>query len=155
MEQELAKTVAWYSSWAVALPLIVFCTLVHVAGLGAISDRVTRAMRERSASPRRLMTRFVVTMSVTVFAVTLLHGLEGVIWALAFRCLGAVPDNRTAMLYSINAITSYGHESLDLAIHWQMLGALEALNGVLLFGLTTAFLFAMIQQVWPHMPQER
>ena len=31
---------------------------------------------------------------------------------------------------------------------WQMMGALEALNGMLLFGLTTAFLFAMIQEVW-------
>jgi len=28
-------------------------------------------------------------------------------------------------------------------------GALEALNGMLLFGLTTAFLFALIQKVWP------
>ena len=32
--------------------------------------------------------------------------------------------------------------------HWQMMGALEALNGMLLFGLTIAFLFAMIQEVW-------
>ena len=32
---------------------------------------------------------------------------------------------------------------------WQLMGALEALNGMLLFGLTTAFLFAMIQKVWP------
>jgi hypothetical protein len=31
-----------------------------------------------------------------------------------------------------------------------MMGALEALNGMLLFGLTTAFLFAMIQEVWPR-----
>ena len=29
------------------------------------------------------------------------------------------------------------------------MGALEALNGMMLFGLTTAFLFAMIQKVWP------
>ena len=29
------------------------------------------------------------------------------------------------------------------------MGALKALNGMLLFGLTTAFLFAMIQRVWP------
>ena len=46
-------------------------------------------------------------------------------------------------------MTTYGHESVSLAPHWQMMGALEALNGMLLFGLTTAFLFAMIQQVWP------
>jgi hypothetical protein len=30
-----------------------------------------------------------------------------------------------------------------------MMGALEALNGMLLFGLTTAFLFKMIQEAWP------
>ena len=32
--------------------------------------------------------------------------------------------------------------------HWQIMGALEALNRMLLFGLTTAFPFAMIQEVW-------
>jgi hypothetical protein len=29
------------------------------------------------------------------------------------------------------------------------MGALEALNGMLLFGLTTAFLYGLIQRVWP------
>jgi hypothetical protein len=53
------------------------------------------------------------------------------------------------MLYSLSAMTSYGHASLFLETHWQMMGALESLNGMLLFGLTTAFLFAMIQKVWP------
>jgi hypothetical protein len=28
------------------------------------------------------------------------------------------------------------------------MGAIEALNGCLLFGLTTAFMFGMIQKVW-------
>ena len=53
------------------------------------------------------------------------------------------------MLYSLSAMTSYGHVGLYLERQWQMMGALEALNGMLLFGLTTAFLFAMIQRVWP------
>jgi hypothetical protein len=46
-------------------------------------------------------------------------------------------------------MTTYGHESASLAQHWLLMGALEALNGMLLFGLTTAWLFAMIQEVWP------
>jgi hypothetical protein len=33
-----------------------------------------------------------------------------------------------------------------LDIHWQMMGALEALNGIILFGLTTAFMFAILQR---------
>jgi hypothetical protein len=53
------------------------------------------------------------------------------------------------MLYSLSAMTAYGHANLYLQAHWQLMGALEAVNGMLLFGLTTAFLFAMIQGVWP------
>ena len=76
------------------------------------------------------------------------HAVEAGIWGIAYRCLGALPDNRSAMLYSLNAITSYGHENLILESRWQLMGAIEALNGWLLFGLTTAFLYAMVQNVW-------
>ena len=51
------------------------------------------------------------------------------------------------MLYSLNAMTSYGHINLQLEDHWHLLGAMEALNGWLLFGLSTAFLFAVIERV--------
>jgi hypothetical protein len=85
--------------------------------------------------------------SATLLATTL-HGIESGIWAIAYRVLGALPDSRTAMLYSLNAITSYGHTNIDLAKHWQLMGALEALNGWLLFGLSTAFLFGMLEKVW-------
>ena len=51
------------------------------------------------------------------------------------------------MLYSLGAITSDG-SNLVLDDHWSLMGAVESLNGILLFGLTTAFLFAMIQEAW-------
>ena len=83
-----------------------------------------------------------------ILLVTILHGFEGVIWAAAYRFLDALPDGRSAMLYSLSAMTTYGHEDLHLKAQWQLMGAFEALNGTLLFGLTTAFLFAMIREVW-------
>jgi hypothetical protein len=52
------------------------------------------------------------------------------------------------MLYSIGAMTSYGHADVLLASEWQMMGPLEALNGMLLFGLTAAFLYAVMQECW-------
>jgi hypothetical protein len=45
-------------------------------------------------------------------------------------------------------MTTYGHANLFLEDRWALLGAIKALNGMLLFGLTTAFLFAIIQHVW-------
>ncbi len=53
------------------------------------------------------------------------------------------------MLYSLNAMTTYGHSDLELTARWQLMGALDALNGMLLFGLTTAFLYGVLQRVWP------
>jgi hypothetical protein len=138
----------WIADWAWSLPLILLTVAIHVFGLGLINERVVRGL-SRSMDRRRLIPLFAFVMGVAVLLMTALHGIEGVAWAAAYWFVGAVPDAKSAMLYSLNAMTTYGHESASLAPAWQMMGALEALNGVLLFGLTTAFLFAMIQEVWP------
>ena len=139
---------AWTANWVWGLPLIVLNAVIHVLGLGLINERVVRTLSS-VMDHRHFTSMFAVAMSVTVLLATLLHGIEAAVWATAYRFLGALPDNKTAMLYSLSALTSYGHANISLADHWRMMGALEALNGMLLFGLTTAFLFAMIQQVWP------
>lgn len=144
----------WTGDWAWSLPLIVLTVVIHVCGLAIIGERVVDALGE-SVDRRRFMFKFAVVMAITSLLATVLHGIEGAIWAAAYRLLDALPDSRTAMLYSISAMTSYGHASLFLKDRWQMMGALEALNGMLLFGLTTAFLFAMIQRVWPIGSRER
>src|SRR5262245_37584255 len=116
---------SWYADWAWSVPLIVLNVVIHVIGLGLINDRVVQAFNAGRMSRRRFMPRFVVAMSVIVLAATVLHALEGAIWAIAYRCLGALPDYRDAMLYSISAMTSFGHASLFLEDRWKMMGALE------------------------------
>jgi hypothetical protein len=142
---------AWSTAWAWSLPLIVMNVVVHVVGLGFINAKVVTTM-SGSAERCRPLSLFVGVVGVTAILATLLLAVEATAWALAYRALDALPDNKSAMLYSISALTSYGHENFVLANHWQMMGALEALNGMLLFGLTTAFLFAMMQKVWPFSP---
>jgi hypothetical protein len=144
----------WIGDWAWSLPLIVLTVVIHVCGLALIGERVVGAMSS-SVDRRSFMPKFAVVMGVTALMATILHGIEGGIWAAAYRFLGALPDNRSAMLYSLSAMTTYGHANLFLKDRWQLMGALEALNGMLLFGLTTAFLFAMIQRVWPLGSRER
>jgi len=147
----LVDTGAWSAAWAWSLPLIVMNVVIHVVGLGFINAKVVTRM-SGSTEHRRPLSLFVVVMGVTAILATLLLAIEATAWALAYRALDALPDTKSAMLYSIGALTSYGHENLLLANHWQMMGALEALNGMLLFGLTTAFLFAVMQKVWPFSP---
>ncbi len=138
----------WISDWGWGLPLIVLTVVIHVCGLALIRERVVEVLSD-PIDQRSFMLKFAVVMSVTSLLVTLLHGIEAGIWAVAYRLIKALPDNRSAMLYSLDAITTYGHANLFLKDEWQLMGALEALNGMLLFGLSTAFLFAIIQRVWP------
>lgn len=138
----------WTGDWVWSLPLIVLTVVIHVCGLAVIGENVVKVLAE-SVDGGKFMFKFAAVMAITSLLATLLHGIEGAIWAAAYWFLDALPDARTAMLYSISAMTSYGHANLYLKDRWQLMGALEALNGMLLFGLTTAFLFAMIQRAWP------
>ena len=126
--------------------MIMLNVVIHVVGLVFINERVVSVLSD-AMEHRRFAGMFAVIMGVTASLATVLLALEAAVWAAAYRLLGAMPDNKSAMLFSLNAITSYGHANLDLERHWQLMGALEALNGVLLFGLTTAYLFAVMQRV--------
>ncbi len=74
---------------------------------------------------------FAAIMGATALFATILHGIEVTMWALAYRFLGALSNNSAAMLYSLSAMTSYGHASIFLELHWQLMGALESLNGMI------------------------
>lgn len=140
----------WESNWLWGAPLIVLTGVLHVACLGFFLSRLERALAGRTWRGRgQFAWTFAAAMGLALALVTVLHGLEAVLWAFAYRRIGALPDAHDAVLYSLNAMTSYGHVALYLDPQWALLGALEALNGMILFGLSTAFLFAMIHRVWP------
>jgi len=146
----------WSAAWMWSLPLIVATVVFHSIGLGLIDHGVSVLLN--GSGKNRVP--FLLSMSViggSALCATILHGIEGLLWAVAYLLLGAVSGRQSAVLYSLNAITSYGHTDLDLKGHWQLMGALEALNGWIVFGLTTAFLFTVIQKVWPriHRSTER
>ena len=136
----------WRADWAWGLPLIVLTVLIHVVGLAMTREVVFRIFSR--SSQRHPTVLFVIVTGTATFLATCLHSIEAMIWALAYGLLGAIPSYRLAVLYSLNAMTSYGHTNLVLDDHWHLMGALEALNGWLLFGLTTAFLFGVIDKVW-------
>ena len=90
---------------------------------------------------------FVLIMGGTTLAATLLHGIEAAIWAAAYRFLGALPDQRTAMLYSLSAITSYGHANLFLEAHWAAHGIAGGAERMAALPADHRLLFGMIEKV--------
>jgi hypothetical protein len=150
----LGDAPAWGADWAWGVPLILLTVVFHAYCLSRIVENVSARLDGKYALEHFLSTPILI-VGGTALSATILHGLEGAVWAVLYRLLGASPDLKSAVLYSLEAMTSYGHENLFLAPHWRMLGALEALSGWILFGLTTAFLFAVIHRAWPNTDAQR
>jgi hypothetical protein len=79
---------------------------------------------------------------------SVLHAFESTIWALVYVYLGAFPTIADATLYLVDSMTTRGSTGLHMANQWRMMGATEAGNGMLLFGISTAFLFAVMAGLW-------
>src|SRR5262245_54257137 len=75
----------------------------------------------------------------------LLHAVEAVIWAGAYLWLGALDSPEAAILFSVDSMATRGAAAVTLQPHWQLMGALEAADGMLLFGISTAAIFAVMQ----------
>ena len=141
----LVATSTWTADLAWGLPMIILTVVIHVLGLGLIFDEIVDAY-DRLRRQRHQTAVFAAILGATTLLATVLHVIEAALWAIVYQFLNAIPENKAAMLYSLNAITSYGHTNVTLEERWHLMGAMEALNGWLLFGLTTAFLFAVINK---------
>jgi hypothetical protein len=68
------------------------------------------------------MRKLAVVIGGTALLASLLNGNRECDFAATYRFLGALPDNRFAMLYSRSAMTTYGHANLYLKDQWQFYG---------------------------------
>jgi vancomycin permeability regulator SanA len=123
----------WHANWEWSLPLIVANVVIHVLGLGLINEHMLQVLRS-AINQCNFTGVFAVVMGVVALLATILHGIEGMVWAAAYRLLDALPDTHSAVLYSLSAITTYGHANIMLEPRWQLMGALEALNAFCCLG---------------------
>ena len=131
-------------AWLLSLSVIGVTVVIHSVGLSVLMRRLNARAIEAAGVRHSLST----VMAATVIAVAVLHGLEAAVWAVVYRLIGLVPDFETAFYFSFVAFTTVGFGDVTLAPPWRILSAMEAADGMLLFGWSTAFLFAVVQRVW-------
>lgn len=137
--------------WIGGLSLVGVTIAMHAIGLTYLAMLLVR-FRQRIDNahlrPRQLIWMARLTLAVTGTALAFLHATEAAIWAIAYYAIGAIPNMPDAVLYSIDSMSTRGASGLVLRPEWRLMGALEASDGMLLFGISTAFLFTVLQQTW-------
>ena len=76
------------------------------------------------------------------------HLLQIAIWAGIFIYLGEFSIFETAFYHSAVNFASLGYGDIVMSENWRLLGALEASNGVLMFGLSAGTLLAVMQNLF-------
>lgn len=139
-------------SWSLGLSLIVLTVAIHTTAVVLMALGLETRIRARAGGHHpdalRAIPRVIGHIGAVALVLAALHGLEGVLWALAYWWLGALDSLTDASVYSLGSLTTFEIPGLMLPSRFNMLSALEAVNGVLLFGISTAFLFAVMQVHW-------
>jgi len=129
--------------------LVVITVIIHAAG----TTRWLGVLRRRYADEDGLF-RPEKTLQVligTVLVLLLLHTLEIIVWAGAYQLLlptGELASFEEAVYFSFVTFTTLGYGDITLSENWRLLSGIEALNGIMLVGWTTAMLFAVVQRTW-------
>lgn len=142
---------AWNASWSWSLVLIATTIIIHAVGIILIAVALERVradfLHRRPDFEEGALGGFLIFVMVAL-SLAALHALESIIWAVAYVKLGALTSPAGAALYSVDSMTTRGASGLVLAQQWRMMGATEAADGMLLFGISTAFLFYVMQRLW-------
>jgi hypothetical protein len=138
-------------SWGWGLSLIALTLAIHATAVVMMtfgSIRIRSRLESQGHALWKLIAVMISMIVVVGLLLAMLHALECTIWALAYWWLGALDSFLDALLYSVDSMSTRGASGLTLQRHWQMMGALEAVDGMLLFGVSAAYIFAVMQIYW-------
>ena len=136
---------------AILIPLavgtgVVVCTIIiHALALAATVNFVRR---ERNLG--RAGASFWADVSIVAVAMSFVlgaHLVEIALWAMLFVICGEFHEFGPAFDHSAVNYSTLGYGNVVMSPSWRLLGPLEAVDGMLMFGVSTAMIFAVIQRL--------
>jgi hypothetical protein len=89
--------------------------------------------------------RLVAIMIATVSMLMVAHLVEVAIWSIAYSLAGVTPQDTDDLYFAFVNYTTLGYGDIVPVARWRLLGPLTAMNGVLLFGWSTAVIYHVLR----------
>jgi hypothetical protein len=134
------------SELLVAFLVVAVCLIIHVTSIVWLAESLL-TWREGGHRPLRTF-GYMVLLLIVFSAVIVLHMLETGVWAVFYYERSLFPNFETSLYFSITCYTTIGFGDVTLPPAWRMLGGVEGVSGVLLCGLSTAFVFAVVNALF-------
>ena len=119
--------------------------LIHALAVMATVTFVRRERRLGRAGVNFRNDLGIVTLAISFALVA--HLIDIALWAVLFMICGEFTGIGTAYYHSAVNYTTLGYGDVVMTASWRMLGPLEAADGMLMFGVSTAIIFALTQRL--------
>jgi hypothetical protein len=90
--------------------------------------------------------RMIAVMIATVSFLMAAHLAEVLVWALAYAVIDAAPPSSAVVYFAYVNNTTLGYGDVTPVERWNLLGPMTAMNGVLMFGWSTAVIFEVLRR---------
>jgi len=125
--------------------MILITTVIHAFGM----ILVFRAIRSQEGHMNNdLRRKQIVWTSGTVLLMFIVSFAEVTVWAIAYLLTGAIEGFEHALYFSMVTFTTLGYGDIVLNENWRLLGSLQAANGIIMFGWTTAIVVASVHHIF-------
>jgi ion channel len=129
------------------------CNIVIHALVMTAVVRVAHRVAARPVEHHALL--LISVMVATVSVLMAAHAGEVIVWALVYGILDAAPSGADLVYFAFVNYTTLGYGDVTPVARWRLLGPMTAMNGVLLFGWSTAVIFEVLRRTMASVPQTR
>jgi len=120
------------------------CNIVIHALVMTALVRVLQTVSARKTS--RPAVRLISVMVATVSVLMAAHVSEVLVWSLAYAIFDAAPQGADRVYFAFVNYPTLGYGDVTPVARWRLLGPMTAMNGVLLFGWSTAVIFQVLRR---------
>jgi hypothetical protein len=130
----------------IGIMLISLSIFIH-----AVATRIVMflAIKQSSMNHKSLHVNLrVFWISLIVMIMLCASLFEALFWAITYMILGAVEVFENALYFSIVTYTTLGYGDITLTENYRLLASLQAANGIIIFGWSTAITMAVVQKLY-------
>ena len=138
-----------FRQFLAGFPISICNIVIHALVMTAVVRvvqiaRVTHRLRPTA----HMIAVMIATVSVLMFA----HAAEVIVWSLAYAAIDVAPAGADVLYFAFVNYTTLGYGDVVPVERWRLIGPITAMNGMLVFGWSTAVIFEVLRRTAVHSP---